>query len=284
MTSVSESIDSVNCLCFCYIMNRSTFDIPGMDCPSEERIIRMQLSEIRTIEYLYFDLEGRKLDVYHTGDASPIDKKLATLGFGSKFKETTASELPLEAKSDRTDRKLLWWALGINFIFFIIESVSGFLSSSLGLIADGMDMLADAFVYTMALMAISAGYAAARKRTAGVSGILQLVLAFWGFGEAVRRYLNPESIPDFPVMMSVAGLALLANVATLLLLNRSQSQGEHMKASLIFTSNDVIANVGVIVAGGLVYLTSSALPDLIAGVIVFALILRGAIRIMNLAR
>ncbi|HAS57040.1 MAG TPA: cation transporter, partial [Algoriphagus sp.] len=58
----------------------------------------------------------------------------------------------------------------------------------------------------------------------------------------------------------------------------------HMQASMIFTSNDVIINSGVILAGLLVYWFNSKLPDLIIGSVVFALVLQGASRILKLAK
>jgi Co/Zn/Cd efflux system component len=57
-----------------------------------------------------------------------------------------------------------------------------------------------------------------------------------------------------------------------------------MKASMIFTSTDVIVNLGVIVAGVIVYLTDSKLPDLTVGAIVFALVGRGAYKILQLSK
>ncbi len=57
-----------------------------------------------------------------------------------------------------------------------------------------------------------------------------------------------------------------------------------MQASMIFTSNDVIANIGVIIAGGLVYFTNSKFPDLIIGAIVFILVGQGAMRILKLSK
>ena len=57
-----------------------------------------------------------------------------------------------------------------------------------------------------------------------------------------------------------------------------------MQASMIFTSTDVIVNLGVIVAGVIVYLTASKLPDLTIGTIVFALVARGAYRILRLSK
>ena len=50
-------------------------------------------------------------------------------------------------------------------------------------------------------------------------------------------------------MMAVAFLALLANMGCLLLISKHREGGAHMKASWIFSANDVVINVGVIVAG-----------------------------------
>ena len=57
-----------------------------------------------------------------------------------------------------------------------------------------------------------------------------------------------------------------------------------MKASMIFTSNDVIINLGVIIAGFLVHMLNSNKPDLIIGTIVFILVIQGAYRILKLGR
>jgi Co/Zn/Cd efflux system component len=153
----------------------------------------------------------------------------------------------------------------------------------MGLVADSLDMLADALVYGLALYAVGRAVTA-QKRVARVSGYFQLALAVGGLVEVVRRFIKGEQEPDFGLMMGISFLALLGNSASLYLLNRSRSQQAHMQASQIFTSNDVIANIGVIVAGGLVYLTGSGLPDLLIGLIVFALVARGAFRIFELSK
>ena len=66
-------------------------------------------------------------------------------------------------------------------------------------------------------------------------------------------------------MMSIAFLALIANITCLAIISRHRTGGAHMRASWIFSTNDVIANIGVIVAGALVAWSGSALPDLIIG-------------------
>ena len=83
-------------------------------------------------------------------------------------------------------------------------------------------------------------------------------------------------------MIGVSLVALAANAICLVLLARHRHGGAHMKASWIFTSTDVLANLGVIVAGALVVWTGSRLPDLAIGTAVGVLVLGGAVRILRL--
>ena len=73
----------------------------------------------------------------------------------------------------------------------------------------------------------------------------------------IRRFVSFEDTPDYRLMIIVSILALVANAVCLYLLQKSKSNEAHMKASMIFTSNDVIINAGVILAGVLVLLTQS---------------------------
>ena len=153
----------------------------------------------------------------------------------------------------------------------------------MGLVADSLDMLADALVYSLSLIAVR-GTLGKKKRIAGISGYFQLILAIVGFIEVIRRFLEHEDVPDFKLIIIVSFFALLANALCLYLLQSTKSEEVHMKASMIFTSNDVIINVGVIVAGVLVFILDSKYPDLIIGAIVFILVTRGAFSILKLSR
>ncbi len=168
----------------------------------------------------------------------------------------------------------------INMLMFGVELVFGWIADSSGLLADSLDMLADSAVYGIALWAV--GRAASFQRTAArLSGWLQLALAVGVLAEVARRAFM-GSLPEPPMIMGIAILALIANVISMLLLARQREQGAHMRASWIFTTNDVIANIGVIIAGVLVSLTSSAIPDLVVGTLIGLLVLRGALRILKL--
>jgi len=153
----------------------------------------------------------------------------------------------------------------------------------MGLVADSLDMLADALVYGLSLLAVG-GTIARKKNIAMVSGYFQMTLAILGFVEVVRRVLGFDVPPDFQTMIIVSVFALIANSFCLYLLQKSKSDEAHMKASMIFTSNDVIINSGVILAGILVNVLDSNKPDLIVGTIVFIVVIRGALRILKLSK
>ena len=263
-------------------MQKTVFEITKMDCPSEENLIRMKLDDIASIEALEFDIPNRKLTVIHNAEIDRIEQAIVDLKLGGK-KVTSEALAHYEKQEAQGQRKLLWMVLAINFAFFIIEVTTGLISKSMGLVADSFDMLADALVYGISLFAVG-GSITRKKNIARLAGYFQIALALLGFVEVVRRYIGAEKIPDFSVMIIVSILALIANGWCLYLLQKSRSKEAHMQASMIFTSNDVIINLGVIVAGSLVYWLESSTPDLIIGAIVFVLVLQGAIRILKLAK
>lgn len=264
-------------------MHKSEYHISKMDCPSEENMIRLKLDGLKAIAKLDFDIDARRLLVFHSGKNDEITERLNELNLGSEHLETVEFLGEIEKESKEVQTKLLWTVLAINFGFFLIEITTGLLSRSMGLVADSLDMLADAFVYGLSLWAV--GSTVARKKTvARFSGIIQFVLAGLGIMEVTRRFVLVDTVPDFRTMILVSVLALIANSICLYLLQRSKSDEAHMKASMIFTSNDVIINSGVILAGVLVLLTGSRYPDLIIGGIVFLIVVRGAIRMLNLGK
>lgn len=263
-------------------MNKTVFLVKQMDCPAEEQMVRMKLDGISSVKTLSFDLEKRTLTVIHDNDLENIRALVDSLKLGSSvIEDASTSEETVSAGS--ADRNLLWAVLIINLSFFIIEALAGFISRSMGLVADSLDMLADAAVYGLSIYAVSRTVNA-KKMIAGVSGLLQLLLALAGLAEVVRRFIGTEAAPDPAYMIVVSLFALVANTASLVLLNRSASREAHIRSSMIFTSNDVIANIGVILAGVLVLLLRSKVPDLVVGALVFLIVLRGAVRIFKLSR
>ncbi|MFN8095381.1 MAG: cation transporter [Vicinamibacteria bacterium] len=261
-----------------------------MDCPAEERLVRLALEGRAGVDRLAFDLPARRLVVWHDGDAGPILARLEGLRLGARLEATAtdgaatveepASAAPTADGTASAEARALRLLLAINAAMFVVEIVAGWLAESTGLLADALDMFADAAVYGLALYAV--GRAPALKlRAAHASGWLQLALAAGAFAEVARRAVS-GSAPEPPAMVGIGALALAANVACLLLVARHRDAGAHMKASYIFSANDVIANLGVMAAGALVALSGSPLPDLAVGAAIAAVVLAGALRILRL--
>ena len=264
-------------------MQKTIFEITKMDCPSEENLIRMKLDEISSIVHLDFDIPNRKLTVFHNGETEQIEKSVIELHLGGN-KISTEQTDRTDFKENTNQKKVLWSVLAINFAFFIIEMATGIVSESMGLVADSLDMLADSFVYGISLIAVG-GTLMKKKRIAKLAGYFQITLAIIGFVEVLRRFFGADKLPDFSTMIIVSIFALVANGICLYILQKSKSKEEaHMKASMIFTSNDVVINLGVIIAGLLVHWLNSSKPDLIIGTIVFVLVIQGAFRILKLSK
>lgn len=254
-----------------------------MDCPSEERMIRLKLEGLTNIQSLRFDIPNRKLEVCHTNSYNDILASLHALQFDTKLVSSEPLDMENINDSHRQERKVLWQVLAINLLFFILEMLTGFIAGSMGLIADSLDMLADSIVYGLSLFVVG-GAASRKKNVAKAAGYFQMALAVLGFAEVIRRFAGHGEIPDFHLMIIVSLLALTGNAICLYLLQKSRSQEVHMQASMIFTSMDVIVNISVILAGIIVYLTESMLPDLIVGAIVFVMVGKGAYRILQLSK
>jgi cation diffusion facilitator family transporter len=174
----------------------------------------------------------------------------------------------------RTEKKTLMILLSINGVMFLFEFVVGLFAQSTALIADSLDMFADATVYAIALYAVGRE-AKVKINAAKLSGIFQFILGSGLLIEILRRViLGSEPIS---LLMIIAGfVALIANVICLALIAKHRQSEIHMRASWIFSRNDVIANVGVILGGIIVYYSASHWPDLIIGTVIAIIILRGA--------
>jgi Co/Zn/Cd efflux system component len=260
-------------------MHLTTFRVPKMDCPSEERLIRMALSSRDFVTDLRFDLDARRVAITHSGEPSVVLDLLEPLGLGASI-ETTVDAGPTSEPTDPADeRRLLRLLLAINAVMFAGEVVLGFVAESTGLIADSLDMLADAAVYGLSLWAVGRA-ARAQTRAARTSGWLQAALSLGMMAEVGRRAMW-GSEPVEALMIGVATVALVANLACVALLARHRKGKVHLRASWIFSTNDALANLGVIVAGVLVMATGSAAPDLVVGALISVLVLSGAIRILR---
>lgn len=180
---------------------------------------------------------------------------------------------------DKSERRVLIALLLINGFMFVTELGIGWWAQSTALIADALDMLADAMVYGVGLYAVGKPLLI-KTHAARLSGTLQVLLGLLVLADILRR-LVVGSEPVSTLMMGMGFIALLANVTCLILIAKHREGEVHMRASWIFSKNDVIANLGVILAGGLVAWTGSRLPDLLIGLVVVVIVIRGGLLILK---
>ena len=183
---------------------------------------------------------------------------------------------------DQSQKSVLYWLLAINTSMFMVEITLGWYAESTALIADSMDMFADAVVYGIGLYVVGRT-ALAKANAALVSGYFQAILGFLILFDITRRLIQgSEPLSEF--MMLVGLVALIANVICLLLIHKHKDGEVHMRASWIFSANDVIANLGVIISGVLVWWLDNRWPDIIIGIVIAVVILRGSLLILIDAR
>lgn len=180
------------------------------------------------------------------------------------------------------ERRTLVILLTLNALMFIVEALVGWYADAAGLLADSLDMLADASVYAVALYAVGRS-SRIQSGAATASGIVQIALGLGVLLEVARRFLV-GSEPVSTLMMIMGAVALAVNVTCLALIAKHRQGGVHMRASWIFSANDVIANIGVIVSGVLVLVLGTRIPDLIIGGVIAVIVVRGGIGILREVR
>ena len=189
-------------------------------------------------------------------------------------------EVP-DVKTDE-ERRVLRIALGLNAAMAVIGGFAGWIAQSAGLLADALDMLSDATAYAIALMAI--GRTALFKiRAATLSGGILLVLGVGVLAEVGRRLIyGAEPVSEW--MIATATLSLVVNLVVMRMLAPMRSGEVHLRATWLFTRADVVANLGVILAGILVLWLAVPYPDFIIGALIGLYVIKEAIEILRDAR
>lgn len=177
------------------------------------------------------------------------------------------------------ERRILIIVFILNAGMFIAEFGAGLWSGSTALLADSLDMLADALVYAIGLYALGRPQIW-RNRAALVNGSLQLLLGLAIAVEAGFK-IQAGTLPNFETMGVFAVLAFAVNTTSLVLLTRFREGDINLRSTWICSRNDMIANVGVMVAAGLVAYTQTAWPDIIIGLIIALIVVNSAIKIIK---
>lgn len=175
--------------------------------------------------------------------------------------------------------RVLRVVLAINAAMFLAEFTAGVIAHSTALMADSVDMLGDALVYALSLYVIDRG-PRWRAGAAVAKGIIILAFGAWILVEAGLK-IAVGLTPLAPWMAAFGALALAANLICLRLLWPLRSRDINMQSTFECSRNDVISNVGVLIAAAAVWFTGRSWPDIAVGLIVAALFLRSAILVLR---
>lgn len=190
-----------------------------------------------------------------------------------------ADKVDLTKEQNKSLTKVFWVVLVINFGMFLTEVTGGYLAHSNALLADSLDMLADAFVYGLSLYVLTRGHQA--KVTASlIKGLLMFLLGIFVIGEAVYKIFNPVQ-PIAETITIIGGIAVIANLVCLLLLMKYKNTDLNVKSAWICSRNDVFANISVIIAGLLVGYFGSMWPDIIIGLGIAIVVLQSSVGIIK---
>ncbi len=181
----------------------------------------------------------------------------------------------------RDQRRVLIAVLALNAVMFVLEFGAGVIANSAALMADAVDMFGDAFVYGLSLYALDRGF----KWKAGAALAKGGLILLFGLGVLVEigARITSGVPPSSLLMLAFGGLALAVNLTCLSLLWRFRAQDVNMSSTFECSRNDVVANVGVLIAAVAVGFTGSAWPDIVIAVLIAAVFLRSAVRVISQA-
>ncbi|MGI9351922.1 MAG: cation transporter [Rhizobiaceae bacterium] len=202
---------------------------------------------------------------FETTDGAPDSEPFATCG---------CSGNPVFDGLDPRYKRVLWLVIFINGAMFVTEMVAGKLAGSQALQADALDFLGDTLTYGVSLAVIGLSLKA-RSLAAIFKGISLLVMGLWVFGSTTYQ-IFVLGVPQAEIMGLIGFLALVANMASVLLLLRYKDGDANVRSVWLCSRNDAIGNVAVILASMAVWFTISAWPDLIVAIIMAGLFLRSS--------
>ncbi|WP_293382062.1 cation transporter [Phenylobacterium sp. SCN 70-31] len=266
------------------------YRVTGMDCSSCAEKIQSAVAKLPGVEEARVSIASSMMTVKVDDAArrSPaVEATVTELGYhlDREGSSTTAEadELPKDLSHiTPAYRRALWIVVLINVGYGLVEIVAGFVARSQALEADALDFMGDGLITFLGLLAI--GWSLVwRARSALIQGLFLAALGVGVLLNTAYRVLVLNQ-PEAELMGVFGIIALVANVAAALILIPHRAGDANVRAVWLFSRNDALGNLAVVIAAGLVFWTKTAWPDLVVAVIISGLFLQSAWLIMRDAR
>ncbi len=207
----------------------------------------------------------------------------------SQVRSRSHSHSHSHAPTDAPLRALLI-VLGVTGTVFFAELIGGLITGSVALLADAMHMLSDAAGLIIAVVAIfigrrsataqaTFGYRRVEVLAALVNAVTVLGISAWIVVEAFQRLHQSVEVMAGP-MMIIAVIGFLANAISAWVLNRQRDHSVNVQGAFLHVLADMLGSVAVLVAGGVIIVTGWQYADVIASLVIAALVLPRAWQLM----
>jgi Co/Zn/Cd efflux system component/copper chaperone CopZ len=272
------------------------YRVTGMDCPSCAAKIEKAARAVGGVEEVKVSITSQIMTLHlDDPDVRLPEIERAVTGLGYRLDRLDKPAVRPAADSDDDDelpkdlshvtpayRRALWIVVLLNLGYGLVEMVGGFLSGSQALKADALDFLGDGLITFLGLLAI--GWSLAwRARSALIQGLFLGLLGLGVLATTAYRVLVLHQ-PEAELMGLFGAMALVVNVAAAAVLIPHRTGDANVRAVWLFSRNDAIGNLAVVVAAGLVWWTGTPWPDLAVAAVIAGLFLQSAWSIVRDAR
>lgn len=261
------------------------YRVTGMDCSSCAEKIQAAVGRLEGVHDVRVSIASGRMTLKVADAAVGSSAEAAATALGYRVEQLTTGQdetPPAGTHLSAAYRRALWAVVLINLGYGVVEVGAGFVAGSQALKADALDFIGDGLISFLGLLAI--GWSLAwRARSALLQGVF---LALLGLGVLLNTGYRVLVLnqPEAELMGVFGALALVANVAAAVVLLPHRAGDANARAVWLFSRNDALGNLAVVVAAGLVYLTRSPWPDLGVAVIIAGLFLHSAWSIIRDAR
>jgi cation diffusion facilitator family transporter len=176
-------------------------------------------------------------------------------------------------------RRALWAVVLLNVGYGVVEFVGGFIADSQGVKADALDFIGDGSITLLGILAI--GWSAKwRARMALLQGIFLALLGVGVLASAAYRVFV-ENTPEAGLMLLFGLVACAVNITAAGILMKFREGDANVRAVWLFSRNDALGNLALVVGAGLVWVTDTGWPDLVIASVVALLFLQSAWEIIR---
>jgi len=263
------------------------YRVTGMDCASCAAKIE-RAARAQSVDDVRVSIASQQMTLRLDPSATSlpeVEKAITGLGYKlARIEEDDDDDDKIPDLSHVTPayKRALWLVVVLNCGYGLIEIVGGFIAGSQALKADALDFMGDGLISFLGLIAIGWGLAA-RAKAALLQGIFLGLLGLGVLVMAAYRVLVLHQ-PEAELMGILGLIALGVNVGAAVILLPHRHGDANMKAVWLFSRNDALGNLAVVIAAGLVAWTQTPWPDLVVAVIIAGLFLQSSYAIIRDAR